>query len=59
MKDELLVLPAMCFSFYFYMWHISLGFFDAVIDTITQRHVEWVKTDRFFESDPDETENPT
>ncbi len=59
MKDELLVLPAMCFSFYFYMWHISLGFFDAVVDTITQRHVEWVKTDRFFESDPDETENPT
>jgi len=59
MKDEIQVLPAMCFSFYFYMWHISLGFFDAVIDTITQRHVEWVKTDRFFEPESDEPKNQT
>lgn len=47
MKDEILTLPMLSFSFYFYMWHISCGFVDAVIDTVTQRAVKWAKTVRF------------
>ena len=35
------------FNFYFYMWAISLGFVDAVIDMITGRSVVWAKTKRF------------
>ena len=37
----------LCFSFYFYMWHISMGFLDAVVDRLTRRSVTWAKTDRF------------
>lgn len=44
---EILALPMLCFSFYFYMWHISLGFLDAVTDRITKRSVVWLKTERF------------
>ena len=47
MEKEILALPQLCFSFYFYMWYISLGFFDAVIDIITRRNVKWAKTKRF------------
>ncbi|MDO4477459.1 MAG: glycosyltransferase [Lachnospiraceae bacterium] len=44
---EILALPMLCFSFYFYMWHISRGFLDAVVDRVTRRNVTWNKTDRF------------
>lgn len=47
--NELLALPLLCFSFYFYMWHISLGVCDAIVDLITRRKVSWVKTERFSE----------
>lgn len=47
MKKEILLLPLLCFSFYFYMWYISLGFMDAVVDTVTRRSVIWAKTERF------------
>jgi len=53
MKNEILALPALCFSFYFYMWNISFGLFDALIDMVTNRRVDWIKTDRYAESDPD------
>ncbi|MEG1524641.1 MAG: glycosyltransferase family 2 protein [Clostridia bacterium] len=46
MKDEILVLPLLCFSFYFYMWHICMGFFDAIIDFFSRRSVKWAKTER-------------
>lgn len=29
------------------MWHISMGFLDAVTDRITKRSVVWLKTERF------------
>lgn len=47
MDDELLALPNLCFSFYFYMWYISLGFIDAIVDRVTHRSVKWNKTVRF------------
>lgn len=52
MKKELLILPLLCFSFYFYMWQISLGFLDAVVDTVSRRSVVWAKTERFSKDTP-------
>lgn len=46
MDDEIMALPQLCFSFYFYMWYISLGFIDAVVDRVTKRNVKWAKTKR-------------
>lgn len=46
-KEEAKILPLLTFSFYFYMWNISLGFVEAVVDVITKRNVKWAKTDRF------------
>ena len=37
----------MFFNFYYYLWHINLGFFEAIIDILTRRNVKWNKTDRF------------
>ena len=48
MKKEVLLLPLLMFNFYFYMWHISLGFIEAVIDLLTKRQVTWAKTKRFI-----------
>ncbi len=47
MRRELVFLPMLCFSFYFYMFHISKGFVQAVIDNITRRKTNWAKTERF------------
>ncbi len=49
-KGEALLLPMLLFNFYFYMWHITLGFFDAIADVITHRKVKWAKTVRFAEN---------
>ena len=42
-----MLLPLMMFNFFVYMWNISLGFWDAVVDTVTGRGVKWDKTVRF------------
>ena len=57
-EDELLALPHLCFSFFFYMWYISLGFIDAIIDRVTHRKVKWAKTVRFNQEEikPEEIE---
>lgn len=47
MKHEIMLLPCMMFNFYFYLWHITLGFKDAVVDLISRRQVKWDKTKRF------------
>ncbi|MDO5112128.1 MAG: glycosyltransferase family 2 protein [Clostridia bacterium] len=47
MTKEVLLLPLLCFSFYFYMWQISCGFVDAVVDAVSRRSVTWAKTERF------------
>lgn len=46
-KGEAFLLPLLLFNFYFYMWNISLGFLDAIIDMVTKRKVRWAKTARF------------
>ena len=47
LPGEALLLPLIMFNFFFYMWNISLGFFDAVVDIVTGRGVKWDKTIRF------------
>ena len=49
-KGEIFLLPLLLFNFYFYMWAITLGFFDAVWDLFTRRKVTWAKTVRFNKS---------
>lgn len=47
MKNDIHALPLLCFSFYFYLWHISLGFLQSIVDLVTHRNVTWAKTERF------------
>lgn len=44
MKNEMLVLPLMCFTFYFNLWYVSWGYIDSLIDLVTQRRVGWNAT---------------
>lgn len=46
-SKDILMLPLMTFSFYFYLWNISMGFIDAIVDLFTFRRVKWAKTERF------------
>lgn len=54
--NDLLVLPLMIFSFYFYLSKICLGFMDSIVDLITQRDVLWSKTERFHDKHKDKKE---
>ncbi|WP_303859530.1 glycosyltransferase family 2 protein [Alkalibaculum bacchi] len=56
-EGEASLLPFLMINFYFYMWHISLGFIDAIVDVITRRRVKWAKTKRFTESSNKEEES--
>ena len=56
LEGETMLLPFMMFNFYFYMWYISLGFFDALGDKITKRNVSWAKTQRFAGNENKEEE---
>lgn len=47
------LLPLLLFNFLFNMWHVSLGFIDAVIDLVTRRKTLWHKTVRFREAKKD------
>ncbi|MGY3724902.1 Glycosyltransferase, catalytic subunit of cellulose synthase and poly-beta-1,6-N-acetylglucosamine synthase [Granulicatella balaenopterae] len=51
---EILLLPMLIFNFYFYMWHISMGVIDAIVDAFTKRTVKWAKTQRFLDEKKDE-----
>jgi cellulose synthase/poly-beta-1,6-N-acetylglucosamine synthase-like glycosyltransferase len=51
MCKELVFLPMLCFSFYFYIWYISKGFLQALADRITHREPQWAKTERFAPDD--------
>lgn len=54
LKREVMLLPLLMFNFYFYMWHISLGFLDAIADLVTKRKVKWAKTKRFVNQEEKE-----
>lgn len=49
-EDVQLALPMLSILFYYNMWHISLGFFEALLDLIPFRKVKWNKTERFEET---------
>jgi len=49
---RILLLPLLLFNFFFNMWHIAAGFFDALLDVVTQRKALWQKTERFRKSEP-------
>lgn len=53
-KNEILLLPLLTFNFYFYLWNISMGFVDAIVDFVTRRGVRWAKTHRFEQSKREE-----
>ncbi|MFA5073046.1 MAG: glycosyltransferase [Nitrospirota bacterium] len=44
---RILLLPFLIFNFFFNMWYISKGFFDACIDKLINRKAVWQKTERF------------
>ena len=46
-KQRVFLLPYVAFNFYFYMWFITKGFFQSILDLITHRKTEWQKTQRF------------
>lgn len=46
-RQRILLLPFLIFSFFFYLWYISRGFADAVVDVVTTRETKWQKTERF------------
>ena len=46
-KQRVLLLPFLIFNFFFYLWYISRGFFDSVVDLVTFRKTTWAKTERF------------
>lgn len=56
-RKDLLMVPLMTFSFYFYLWNISLGFIDAILDIFTTRKVKWSKTERFAQKKTVEKES--
>lgn len=47
MRQRLLFLPYLIFNYFFYLWYISRGFLDSIIDLFTARKIEWEKTARF------------
>lgn len=57
-RRDVLLLPLILFNFYFYMWHISRGFIDAVLDLLTGRDVRWAKTRRFSQAQELSAETP-
>lgn len=56
LTKEIYALPMLSFSFYYYMWYIMSGFFDALVDITTTRNVTWDKTKRFQESSAEKEE---
>ena len=56
-KNEIYLLPLIMFNFYFYMWAISMGFLDAIVDLLTGRQVTWAKTKRFVKEAPRKEES--
>ena len=45
-RQRVFLLPYIAFNFYFYMWFITKGFFQSILDLITHRKATWQKTAR-------------
>ena len=46
-RQRMYLLPYLAFNFYFYLWFITQGFCESVIDVLTRRKAHWQKTARF------------
>ena len=46
-RQRMFLLPYLSFNFYFYLWFIVQGFWEALIDVVTKRKASWQKTRRF------------
>lgn len=46
-EDTQLALPMLSILFYYNMWHVSIGFFESILDFLPFREVQWNKTERF------------
>ena len=46
-RQRMFLLPYLSFNFYFYLWFITQGFFESVVDVLTKRKASWQKTVRF------------
>lgn len=44
---SLRLIPVFAFNFVLYMYYASLGFVDSLIDLVSKRNVNWVKTPRY------------
>ena len=51
-RERILLLPYLAFNFYFYLWFITKGFFNALVDVLTRREAKWQKTERFRKEKP-------
>ncbi|MBN2320801.1 MAG: glycosyltransferase family 2 protein [Acidobacteria bacterium] len=45
--NRILLLPMLLFNYFFNTFYITIGFFEAIVDTFTGRHTKWSKTKRF------------
>jgi cellulose synthase/poly-beta-1,6-N-acetylglucosamine synthase-like glycosyltransferase len=45
--SRVLLLPLLIFNYFFNTYYITIGFFEALVDKITCRNIEWAKTGRF------------
>lgn len=41
------LLPFLLFTFFFNIWYVALGFFDALLDVLARRRAKWKKTPRY------------
>ena len=41
------LIPLFAFNFVLYVFYASRGFFDAIVDTVSKREVDWDKTKRY------------
>jgi len=46
-NKRILLIPFLLFSFFFNTWHISRGFIDAIIGSVSGKKKKWIKTKRF------------
>jgi cellulose synthase/poly-beta-1,6-N-acetylglucosamine synthase-like glycosyltransferase len=50
---RVLLLPMLIFNYFFNIFYVTIGFFEAIVDKATGRQTKWVKTKRFRSDDND------
>ena len=45
--NRVLLLPMLIFNYFFNIFYVTIGFFEAVVDVVTGRKTKWLKTKRF------------